>query len=275
MPLTPASPVEPANAPEAPIISIRDLTTHYGRRPILKGVNLDIYRGETMVILGRSGCGKSTLLRHLVGLAPPTSGQIFIRGRDITRLREAEMAAVLRKIGMLFQGAALFNSMTVGENVALPLREHTPLEDSTIRIMTRIKLELVGLAGCEDFLPAQLSGGMKKRAGLARAIAMDPDILFCDEPSAGLDPVVAVGIDELILKLKRAFNMTTVVVTHELASVFKIADRIAMLHDGQVIALGTVAELRASTHPVVYQFFNRLADEEADRAEYLNTLVGN
>ncbi len=275
MPLTPASPVAPDRAAEEPIIAIRDLVTHYGRRPILKGVNLDIYRGETMVILGRSGCGKSTLLRHLVGLAPPTSGQIFIRGRDITRLSEAEMTTVLRKIGMLFQGAALFNSMTVGENVALPLREHTPLEDSTIRIMTRIKLELVGLAGCEDLLPAQLSGGMKKRAGLARAIAMDPDILFCDEPSAGLDPVVAVGIDELILKLKRAFNMTTVVVTHELASVFKIADRIAMLHDGQVIALGTVAELRANTHPVVYQFFNRLADEEADRAEYLNTLVGN
>ncbi len=275
MPLTPASAAAPDRAAEEPIIAIRDLVTHYGRRPILKGVNLDIYRGETMVILGRSGCGKSTLLRHLVGLAPPTSGQIFIRGRDITRLSEAEMTPVLRKIGMLFQGAALFNSMTVGENVALPLREHTPLEDSTIRIMTRIKLELVGLAGCEDFLPAQLSGGMKKRAGLARAIAMDPDILFCDEPSAGLDPVVAVGIDELILKLKRAFNMTTVVVTHELASVFKIADRIAMLHDGQVIALGTVAELRASTHPVVYQFFNRLADEEADRAEYLNTLVGN
>lgn len=275
MPLTPASVGAPDRAAEEPIIAIRDLVAHYGRRPILKGISLDIFRGETMVILGRSGCGKSTLLRHLVGLAPPTSGQVFIKSQDITRLSEAELAAVLRKIGMLFQGAALFNSMTVGENVALPLREHTPLEDSTIRIMTRIKLELVGLAGCEDFMPAQLSGGMKKRAGLARAIAMDPDILFCDEPSAGLDPVVAVGIDELILKLKRAFNMTTVVVTHELASVFKIADRIAMLHDGQVIALGTVAELRASTHPVVYQFFNRLADEEADRAEYLNTLVGN
>lgn len=264
----------PLRLPEDIIISIRDLVTHYGNRPILQGINLDIRRGETMVILGRSGCGKSTLLRHLVGLALPTSGQIIIKGYDLAAMSEGETAPVLRKMGMLFQGAALFNSMTVGDNVALPLREHTRLEESTIKIMTRIKLELVGLAGFENFMPAQLSGGMKKRAGLARAIAMDPEILFCDEPSAGLDPVVAVGIDELILKLKRAFNMTTVVVTHELASVFKIADRIAMLHEGQIVAMGTPEELRDNAHPIVQQFFNRLPDaEELNSEAYLNTLV--
>ncbi|KAA0228897.1 ABC transporter ATP-binding protein [candidate division KSB1 bacterium] len=275
MPTTPTPLNGPLRLPEDIIISIRDLVTHYGNRPILQGINLDIRRGETMVILGRSGCGKSTLLRHLVGLALPTSGQIIIKGYDLAAMSEGETAPVLRKMGMLFQGAALFNSMTVGDNVALPLREHTRLEESTIKIMTRIKLELVGLAGFENFMPAQLSGGMKKRAGLARAIAMDPEILFCDEPSAGLDPVVAVGIDELILKLKRAFNMTTVVVTHELASVFKIADRIAMLHEGQIVAMGTPEELRDNAHPIVQQFFNRLPDaEELNSEAYLNTLVG-
>ncbi|RIK56029.1 ABC transporter ATP-binding protein [candidate division KSB1 bacterium] len=274
MPTTPPPLNGPLRLPEDIIISIRDLVTHYGNRPILQGINLDIRRGETMVILGRSGCGKSTLLRHLVGLALPTSGQIIIKGYDLAAMSEGETAPVLRKMGMLFQGAALFNSMTVGDNVALPLREHTRLEESTIKIMTRIKLELVGLAGFENFMTAQLSGGMKKRAGLARAIAMDPEILFCDEPSAGLDPVVAVGIDELILKLKRAFNMTTVVVTHELASVFKIADRIAMLHEGQIVAMGTPEELRDNAHPIVQQFFNRLPDaEELNSEAYLNTLV--
>jgi len=237
-------------------------------------VNLDIYPGETMVILGRSGCGKSTLLRHMVGLAKPTSGTISIAGRDITNLKESELFKTLKKVGLLFQSGALFNSMTVGDNVALQLREHTALEESTIKIMTRIKLELVDLSGFDDFKPAQLSGGMKKRAGLARALAMDPEILFCDEPSAGLDPVVARGIDDLILKLKRAFKMTIVVVTHELASVFAIADRIAMLHEGKVIACGTKDELKSSNDPRVVQFLNREADkEEIDRDKYFNSLM--
>ncbi len=275
MPATTLADSGPISQPEGVIISIRDLVTHYDGRPILQGINLDIRRGETMVILGRSGCGKSTLLRHLIGLSAPSSGQIIIKGFELTSMSEEEQVPVRRKLGMLFQSAALFNSMTVAENVALPLREHTALEPSTINIMTRIKLDLVGLAGFENFTPDQLSGGMKKRAGLARAIAMDPEILCCDEPSAGLDPVVAVGIDNLILKLKRAFKMTIVVVTHELASVFMIADRIAMLHQGRIVALGTPEELRASNDPVVKQFMNREADEEeVDRERYLNSLVG-
>ncbi|RMD92664.1 MAG: ABC transporter ATP-binding protein [Calditrichaeota bacterium] len=256
------------------IIQIRDLVTYYGNREILKGVNLDIYRGEILAILGRSGCGKSTLLRHMIGLARPAKGTISIKGQDITRMTEEEMVPFFKKIGMLFQGAALFNSMTVGDNVALPLREHTQLEESTIQIMTRIKLDLVGLAGFENFKPSQLSGGMKKRAGLARAIAMDPEILFCDEPSAGLDPIVAMGIDQLILKLQRAFKMTIVVVTHELASVFTIADRIAMLHEGQIIAMGTPEEIQKDQNPLVQQFLNREADDfTQDREKYLNSLM--
>ncbi len=261
--------------PQQPIIEIVDLVTTYGQRRILDGINLQIMPGETMTILGRSGCGKSTLLRHLIGLSRPTRGKIFIKGQDITLLSEEEMLPIRRKIGMLFQGAALFNSMTVGDNVALPLREHTALEESTIKIMTRMKLDQVGLAGFDDFMPAQLSGGMKKRAALARAIAMDPDILFCDEPSAGLDPIVAVGIDHLILKLKKAFRMTIVVVTHELASVSLIADRVALLDSGRIIALGTVEQLKQSQDDKVQQFFNRIPDPESiDRDSYLNSLIG-
>ncbi len=259
---------------QEPIIQIRDLVTYYGNRQVLKGVNLDVYHGEILVILGRSGCGKSTLLRHMIGLVRPSGGSIKIKGQDITKMTEDEMVEILKKIGMLFQGAALFNSMTVADNVALPLREHTQLEESTIQIMTRIKLDLVGLSGFENFKPSQLSGGMKKRAGLARAIAMDPEILFCDEPSAGLDPIVAMGIDQLILKLQKAFKMTIVVVTHELASVFTIADRIAMLHEGQIVAVGTPDEIKKSKNPLVQQFLNREADDiEMDREKYLNNLV--
>ncbi len=260
---------------QTPIIKIEDLVTYYGKRKVLDGINLNIMPGETMTILGRSGCGKSTLLRHLIGLSKPSSGKIFMKDQEITNLSEQDMLPIRRKIGMLFQSGALFNSMTVGDNVALSLREHTELEDSTIKIMTRMKLDQVGLAGFEDFMPSQLSGGMKKRAALARSIAMDPDILFCDEPSAGLDPIVAVGIDQLILKLKKAFNMTIVVVTHELESVFLIADRVALLDGGKIIALGTVEELKQSGNDKVQQFFNRIPDQEKiDRESYLNSLVG-
>ncbi len=258
-----------------PIIQVKDLIVVYGQRTVLNGINLDIYPGESLVILGRSGCGKSTLLRHMIGLAKPTSGQILIHGKEISAMKENDRSEILKKAGMLFQSAALFNSMTVGDNVAFPLREHTNLEESTIEIMMKMKLELVGLSGFDNFKPAQLSGGMKKRAGLARAIAMDPEILFCDEPSAGLDPVVAVGLDHLILKMKEAFKMTIVVVTHELESVKIIADRIAMLHEGRILTTGTLAELMNSDNPIVKQFMNREPDsEEADREEYLKLIAG-
>jgi len=256
------------------MIRVVDLVTHYGDHRILNHVNLDVPAGETMVILGGSGTGKSTLLRHIMRLELPTSGQIFIKGQEIFHMPEERFNLLRRKIGMLFQGAALFNSMTIEDNVALPLRELTQLEDSTIRIMTRIKLDLVGLSGVENYMPAQLSGGMKKRAGLARALAMDPEILLFDEPSAGLDPITAAGIDSLILKLKLAFKMTIVVVTHELASAFAIADRITVLEGGEVIATGTPEEIRSSQHPRVLQFLNRIPEgEQVDAQAYLRTLT--
>jgi phospholipid/cholesterol/gamma-HCH transport system ATP-binding protein len=260
--------------PSPVTISVHDVVTHYGTREVLHKINLDICRGETMVILGGSGSGKSTLIRHIVGLERVTSGEIHVLGKNICGLKEKEFNEIRKKIGMSFQGSALFNSLSIAENVALPLREHTELEDSTIRIMTRIKLESVGLAGFEDYFPSQLSGGMKKRAGIARALAMDPEILLFDEPSAGLDPVIAAGIDDLILKLKQAFQMTIVVVTHELASAFLIADRITVLDKGYLIATGTREEVRASTHPRVRQFLDRVPDQEAEGAEqYLDSLL--
>lgn len=257
-----------------PIIQVKDLVAAYDGRVVLDGINLEIYPGESFIILGRSGCGKSTLLKHLIGLSQPSSGQILIKGKDITAMNEKERIEVLKKTGMLFQSAALFNSMTVGDNVAFPLRTHTDLEENIIQIMVKMKLQLVGLSGFDTFKPAQLSGGMKKRAGLARALAMDPEILFCDEPSAGLDPVVAAGIDNLILKLKKAYEMSIVIVTHELESVYIIADRIAMMHEGKIIAVGAVEELKKNPQPVVQQFFNREPDaEEVDPEKYLEHMT--
>ena len=255
-------------------IAIRNLAARFGEREILHDINLEILQGETFVILGGSGCGKSTLLRMIVGLQKPTQGQIWINGLNITQLSEDEFNELRKKIGMAFQNSALFNSMTVGENVALSLREHTNLEDSTIQIMTRIKLEQVGLSGCDPLMPSQLSGGMRKRAGIARALAMDPEILLFDEPSAGLDPIIAAGIDELILRLKQAFRMTIVLVTHELASAFLLADRIAMLDKGAILFVGTPDEFRACTIPRVRQFLERRADQESqDVEQYLKSLT--
>lgn len=259
---------------EGPMIRVENLVTHYGERRILNHVNMDIPAGETMVILGGSGTGKSTLLRHIIRLGRPTSGKILIKNQDICSMTEEGFNQIRRKIGMSFQSAALFNSMTVEENVALPLRELTQLEESTIRIMTRIKLDLVGLNGFENYMPAQLSGGMKKRAGVARALAMDPEILLFDEPSAGLDPITAAGIDSLILKLKSAFRMTMVVVTHELASAFMIADRISVMDRGEVIAIGKPEEVRNSQQPRVRQFMDRIPDsDQVDAQEYLRSLT--
>ena len=215
-----------------------------------------------MVILGGSGSGKSTLLRTLVGLERASSGEIWIQGKEFANISEDERDELRKKMGMSFQGGALFGSMTVGENVALPLQEHTDLDPSTIEIMVRLKLDQVGLSGFENYMPAQLSGGMKKRAAIARALSMDPQVLFFDEPSAGLDPIIAAGIDELILKLKKAFKMTIVVVTHELASAFLIADRMIVLDKGVIVADATVDEMKSSTQPRVRQFLDRVPEPE-------------
>jgi len=256
-------------------ISVRNLRVNYGEREILHTISFDISPGETLVILGGSGSGKSTLLRTLVGLEKPSGGEIWIRGKNFAALTDSSRDELLKKMGMSFQGGALFGSMTVGDNVALPLREHTPLDDSTIEIMVRLKLDQVGLSGFENYMPAQLSGGMKKRAAIARALAMDPEILFFDEPSAGLDPIIAAGIDELILKLKKAFRMTIVVVTHELASAYLIADRMILLDKGVIVANGTTAELQKSQQPRVRQFLDRVPEPEiSTELDYLQMLTG-
>ena len=256
-------------------IVVRDLRVRYGQREILHGINFEVPANETLVILGGSGSGKSTLLRTLVGLETPSSGEIWIRGKNFAGIPEPERDELRKKMGMSFQSGALFGSLTVGENVALPLREHTQLDESTIQIIVRLKLDQVGLSGFENFMPSQLSGGMKKRAAVARALAMDPEILFFDEPSAGLDPIIAAGLDELILRLKRAFKMTVLVVTHELASAFLIGDRMILVNKGYIVANGTPAELQASKDPRVRQFLDRVPEPEvAGEIDYLQMLTG-
>jgi len=267
-------PTEREAALDGPMISLRDLRVSYGGREILHGITFDVQPGETLVILGGSGSGKSTLLRTLVGLEKPSSGEVWIRGKNFVAISDEERDEIRRRLGMSFQGGALFGSMTVGENVALPLREHTKLEESTVQIMVRLKLDQVGLSGFEHFLPSQLSGGMKKRAAVARALAMDPEILFFDEPSAGLDPIIAAGIDQLILELKKAFRMTIIVVTHELASAFLIADRMVLINKGDLVAMGTVKEMQNSTHPKVRQFLDRIPEPAvAQELDYLQMLT--
>jgi len=257
-----------------PMIEVEGLVTHFGEREILRGIDLTVYEGEIMVIMGGSGSGKSTLLRYLLGLERPTRGVVRVLGRDIARLSAQELDELRRHIGVAFQGGALIRSMTVGENVRLPLREHTRLDENTMRIMTRMKLEVVNLAGYENLMPAELSGGMTKRAAVARAIIMDPTLLFFDEPSAGLDPVVSAELDELILKLRDAMNMTIVVVTHELESAFKIADRITVLDHGRILMTGTIDEVRSSGDPRIQDLLNRRPREEAvDVDAYLRRLT--
>jgi phospholipid/cholesterol/gamma-HCH transport system ATP-binding protein len=260
---------------EGVAVSVCNLRVQYGTREILHGVNFEVPAGETLVIMGGSGCGKSTLLRTMVGLERPSSGEIIIHGKNFAALDEEQRDELRKKMGMSFQSGALFGSMTVGENVALPLHEHTKLDDSTIEIMVRLKLDQVGLSGFENYMPAQLSGGMKKRAAIARALAMDPEILFFDEPSAGLDPIIAAGLDDLILKLKKAFRITILVVTHELASAFLIADRMILLDKGYVVANGTPDELRQNTNPRVRQFLDRVPEPEVSaEIDYLQMLTG-
>jgi phospholipid/cholesterol/gamma-HCH transport system ATP-binding protein len=242
------------------IISADKVVKKFGDRTILNGISLDIYRGETFVIMGGSGCGKSTFLRHLIGALKPDSGKVEVLGKDLTALNEDQLDSVKKKIGMCFQSAALFDSMTVGDNVSLPLREHTKLEKGVIDTVVKMKLELVGLRGFEGLMPSQLSGGMRKRVGLARAIVLDPEIIFYDEPTAGLDPIVSGVIDKLILDLSKKLSITSVVVTHDMKSVFSIADRVAMLYEGRVLEVGKPADIKKSKNQMVQQFISGSPD---------------
>jgi len=258
----------------APLIEVEKLEAWYGKRRILHGVDFRVEAGEIRVIMGGSGSGKSTLLRHLLGLRKPEGGTVRLLGVDIGRAGERELVEVRKKIGVSFQGGALLTSLTVGENVSLPLREHTRLDENTIRIMSRLKLEVVNLGGFQDLMPSQLSGGMVKRAALARAIVMDPRLLFFDEPSAGLDPVVSAELDELILRLRDALRMTIVVVTHELESAFKIADTITVLDQGNILMTGTVAQVRGAPNERIQDLLNRRPREiVVDADEYLRRLT--
>ena len=242
------------------VISVRGLSMSYGPRQVLDRVDLDVCRGEILVLLGGSGSGKTTLLNHVLGLTKPDTGSITIGGVDITSCSASELGAVRRRIGVAFQAAALFDSLSVADNVALPLRELTRLAESTIKLVVGMKLIAVGLSDAGSLYPPELSGGMRKRAAVARAMALDPEILIFDEPSAGLDPIVSAGLDELILFLKRSFGMTILVVTHEMESAFHIADRVAMLYQGKLIAVDEKEQFVRNAHPRIRQFLDRQAD---------------
>ena len=244
-----------------PIIEVRDLVAGYGGPVVLNGISFDVYPGEIMVVIGGSGCGKSTLLRHMVGLHRPISGSISYWGDDITRMDEDELAHLLHQVGLSFQEGALFNSMTVGENVALPMDEYGNMAEEIIPILARMKLSLVGLRDCGYMMPEELSGGMKKRVGFARAIAVDPKIVYFDEPSAGLDPIMAAGLDNIILEIRKLMDLTMVVVTHELESIRSVADRVLMLDQGELIFSGSLDEAKRTDQPRVRQFFERRPDK--------------
>jgi phospholipid/cholesterol/gamma-HCH transport system ATP-binding protein len=264
-----------AATPGAEAIGVEGLVAGYGDKIVLDGVDLSVAHGEVRVILGGSGSGKSTLLKHLVGLLSPTRGQIRVLGQPLQDLEGAERVAVLRRIGVLFQSGALLGSITIRDNVALPLREHTDLSADVISELVSLKLEMVELSHAENLLPGELSGGMRKRAALARAMALDPELLFCDEPSAGLDPLTSAELDELILRLRDRFGTTIVVVTHELMSIERIADKAIMLSAGKAIADGTLADIKRTSHPEIRAFFERTAaGEMRGAASALDVLRG-
>lgn len=244
------------------MVTIDLLNVHksFGGHQVLRGVDLSIKEGETLVVIGRSGCGKSVMLKHLVGLIRADRGQIFVDGEDITRMRERGLFRIRRKFGFLFQSAALLDSLTVGENVGLGLTELSEIPPARIAEIVAEKLALVGMAGTEAYMPADLSGGMKKRVGLARAIAMEPEIVLYDEPTTGLDPIMADSINELILHLKHELKITSIVVTHDMASARKVADRVAMMYEGRIIFTGTVAEMDSTESPIIRQFIEGRAD---------------
>jgi phospholipid/cholesterol/gamma-HCH transport system ATP-binding protein len=250
---------EPSHGSLANAIEVRGVTKIYDGRTVLDQIDLEVRTGECLVIMGGSGSGKSTMLRMMIGSVPVDGGQIIGLGKCLRQMSHEEFHAYRKSIGVLFQSGALYNSMTIAENVALPLREHSDLPDDTIDIIVTIKLELVGLREAANRMPSEISGGMKKRAGLARAMALDPRILFYDEPSAGLDPVTSAQIDHLIIDLNKRQGVTSVVVTHEMDSAFRIADRMVLLDRGKFVASGTPKEMRESTDPLVHQFINGLA----------------
>ncbi|HLX62025.1 MAG TPA: ABC transporter ATP-binding protein [Planctomycetota bacterium] len=253
----PAALDSPTNGHDAqPVIEVTDVVKTFNGRNVLDGVSLTVRRGETLVIMGASGCGKSTLLRCLIGAHSPDKGTIKLFGKDMGKMRTRELDGVRKRFGILFQSGALFSSMTVGENVALPLKEHARLSADMVDLMVKVKLELVGLREAEDRLPSEISGGMAKRAGLARAIALDPELLFYDEPTSGLDPIMTQIIDSLIVDLARTMNVTSVVVTHDLKSAFRVADRMVVLNNGRIVQQGQPHEVRASSDPFVKRFIH-------------------
>lgn len=248
------------SANEEPIIEVTDLVRRFGDRTVINDISFNVHRGETLVIMGSSGCGKSTLLRHMIGSMKPTSGSVKLFGEQITTMNEREIARVRTRFGMLFQSGALLASLTVGENVSLPLLQHTDKSPDEIEEIVRQKLQMVGLTGFEDLKPDEISGGMKKRVGLARALALNPELLFSDEPTSGLDPIMTAVVDQLTLKLTHGSHMTAVVVSHDMTSAFRIATRMIMLGGGGIVAQGTPDEIRTSSNPEVQQFINGEAD---------------
>ncbi len=237
-------------------IRVKDVTKSFGAQQVLNGINLEVERGKITVIIGKSGGGKSVLMKHLIGLLKPDSGEIWVDGVEITRLGEPALNDVRKRFGMLFQEAALFDSMNVGENVAFPLREHTRLRDSEITEIVNEKLRQVGLLGFDQKMPSELSGGMKKRVGLARALALNPEIVLFDEPTSALDPVISLTIEELIKETQLHLQKTYVVISHDILGMFRIADKVAMLYDGRIVASGTPGEIRQDTQEAVKEFLN-------------------
>ena len=237
-----------------PMIQLIEVHKSFNTNHVLRGVDLEIRKGETMVIIGGSGSGKSVILKHIIGLMQPDHGQVIVAGKDLGTLKERTLDELRKKFGMLFQGAALFDSLRVWENVGFAIRQQTRLSDEEIRKIAEDKLSMVGLRGVEELMPSELSGGMKKRVGLARAIATEPEILLYDEPTTGLDPIMADAINELVLEMKQRLHVTGVAITHDMASAYKIADRIAMLYEGKILEVGTAEEIRNSKNPVVHQF---------------------
>ena len=269
---------DPTSQPKSPYaLEVRNLNRSFGTRKIMQDISFQLKHGEILIIMGGSGCGKSTLLRHIIGSLKPDSGEIYIHGTEITKLDDDGMSKIRKRFGMLFQTGALFNSLTVGENVALPILESSDVAPNIAELVVKLKLELVGLTGFEHLKPAQISGGMKKRVGMARALALDPDLLFCDEPTAGLDPVMTSVIDTLTVDLTKKLGLTAVVVTHDMTSAFRIATKMIYLSEGRILASGTPDDIRNNPNPYLQQFINGHADGpipfKLSKDNYLKSLL--